>query len=398
MKPQHGRLRNVRGHGSRVRILRLIDSLGTGGGQRDLIHLCDNLDRRVFEQDVCALVGRPRSMLPEVERCGAHTFSVGVGRYDPRILPRLIRLLRSRRYDIVHTHVNAAALFGALASRFARNLPLVVTVDANLAQMSKCSFWLWYVLPARFASRIVVNDQSSMDELLDAGIRERKIRLIRHGNDYAQRVQKWWCEHTEEDLRRARTALGVREGELLVATACRLHPERKVEEFLRAFATAVCTLPHMRLAFVGDGPMLDALQNTARTLGVSDRVRFLGFVEHLVPIYLIMDLFLTISVSDYVGLAAREAMACGVPVLAYDIKSVDAGGDPAEVDGSLVFMKARNITSFTECLVRLVSDTRKRERLGQRGLEAIREWPTPRERALQHEQLYGELLGNGEGA
>jgi N-acetyl-alpha-D-glucosaminyl L-malate synthase BshA len=70
------------------------------------------------------------------------------------------------------------------------------------------------------------------------------------------------------------------------------------------------------LLMIGDGPDRDDAEREARDLGVADDVRFLGRIDSVASLLRASDLFLLPSQSESFGLAALEAMACGVPVVA----------------------------------------------------------------------------------
>jgi N-acetyl-alpha-D-glucosaminyl L-malate synthase BshA len=78
-----------------------------------------------------------------------------------------------------------------------------------------------------------------------------------------------------------------------------------------------------KLLLVGDGPERNSCEELCRSLGLCEQVKFLGKQEMIEELYAISDLFILPSESESFGLAALEAMACGVPVI-----STNAGGLP----------------------------------------------------------------------
>ena len=100
-----------------------------------------------------------------------------------------------------------------------------------------------------------------------------------------------------------------------------------VEVFARLFEAGTWPEGHPRhgqaggvkLLMVGDGPDRQSAEATARAAGVWEHVRFLGKQEPVEELLSIADLFLMPSASETFGLAALEAMACGVPVVSSDV-------------------------------------------------------------------------------
>lgn len=112
------------------------------------------------------------------------------------------------------------------------------------------------------------------------------------------------------------------EDEALVCHVSNFRPVKRVKDVVRTFARLVEQRP-ARLMMVGDGPDRPAAERLSRELGLGDKVSFLGKLKNPLEALSIADLFLLPSESESFGLAALEAMACGVPVVASE-----AGGLP----------------------------------------------------------------------
>jgi L-malate glycosyltransferase len=104
-------------------------------------------------------------------------------------------------------------------------------------------------------------------------------------------------------------------GEKTLMHASNFRPVKRVDIVVRTFARLAGEIPS-RLVLVGDGPERWQAQELARSLGVEDRVFFLGIQERIEALLPLADLFLLPSEHESFGLVALEAMACGVPVIA----------------------------------------------------------------------------------
>src|SRR5207253_5017279 len=98
-------------------------------------------------------------------------------------------------------------------------------------------------------------------------------------------------------------------------------PLKRVADVVRIFQAAAELLPDvpLTLALVGDGPDRPAVEALTVRLGIRERVQFLGERIDLPSVLRASDLFLLPSETESFGLAALEAMACGLPVVASDV-------------------------------------------------------------------------------
>ena len=111
--------------------------------------------------------------------------------------------------------------------------------------------------------------------------------------------------------------------EPVIGTVATLRAEKNLPRLLRAFHLATEHTPG-RLMIAGDGPVRPALEALAGTLGIADRVEFLGHVQDPAACYPRFDVLAMSSDTEQMPLAVLEAMASGLPVAATDVGDTKA--------------------------------------------------------------------------
>jgi len=167
---------------------------------------------------------------------------------------------------------------------------------------------------------------------------------------------------------------------------------KRVDDVIAIFAQAQSRAPElaMTLQLVGDGPERERIRGLAHSGGLEDCVQFLGERTDLPSVLRGADLFLLPSESESFGLAALEAMSCGVPVIASRV-----GGVPEVViDGETgLLAPVGDIATMAAHVVRLLADAGLRARLGAAGRTRA-ETVFPLEAMVsKYEDLYRRLLG-----
>jgi glycosyltransferase involved in cell wall biosynthesis len=170
----------------------------------------------------------------------------------------------------------------------------------------------------RRADRVLVSAPSTKEALGRLPYRllprAREARVVRNGIDVGR------YRPDPSAAAEARPAFGLRDGDPLVVTVCRLAPGKGVEDALRAFAAFSRAHPGAVHAIVGTGTRADALRQAAAALSPEGRVRFLGTQPDRATVRLLqaadLVLFLPWRAEVRPPLSLMEALACGADVVA----------------------------------------------------------------------------------
>jgi N-acetyl-alpha-D-glucosaminyl L-malate synthase BshA len=146
-------------------------------------------------------------------------------------------------------------------------------------------------------------------------------------------------------------------------------PVKRIDSVVEIFARITAAVPSV-LLLAGDGPELATARRLARQLGVAPLVHCLGAQENVLPLLSIADLFLLPSEQESFGLAALEAMACEVPVVASN-----AGGLPEVIEhGVTGFLHpVGDVDAMTASAVELLRDPDLHARISGAAVRRVRE-------------------------
>jgi L-malate glycosyltransferase len=176
--------------------------------------------------------------------------------------------------------------------------------------------------------------------------------------------------------------------EKVVIHMSNFRPVKRVDTVVKVFARIAAKHP-ARLLLVGDGPDLGKALDTARELGIADRVESLGEQDQVVPLLSISDLFLLPSEQESFGLAALEAMACEVPVVASRVGGL---GEVIE-HGRTGFLHDRDdLDAMAASGLALLTDRALHARIAQEARRTVAERFCVNLVVPQYEAFYAELL------
>jgi N-acetyl-alpha-D-glucosaminyl L-malate synthase BshA len=156
-------------------------------------------------------------------------------------------------------------------------------------------------------------------------------------------------------------------GESLLVHVSNFRPVKRPIDCIEIFARVLQQDVKARLVMVGDGPERSAAHHHAHQLNIIDKCSFVGKQANISDYLGIADIFLLPSEQESFGLAALEAMACEVPVIASRV-----GGIPEVInDGDTGYLsEVGNVEKMSEDTLRLLKDDEMRREMGRRARES----------------------------
>jgi len=304
---------------------------------------------------------------------------------------RVVQVSREFELDIIHAHYavpHATAAFlsrQVLASTGPGTAPRVVTTlhgtditlvgnDRSYSEIVAFSIQQSDVVTAvsdslrasTYEELAITRDILVIPNFLDCSVHRRKPRT---------------------DLRKRFT--GGDDATRIVVHVSNFRPVKRVDAVIEIFDRIRREVP-AHLLLVGDGPDLALAYRMARELGITSMVHGVGAQEEIIPLLSISDVFLLPSSQESFGLAALEAMACEVPVVASRV-----GGLPEVIeDGVSGFLHPPDaIDEMARSAVALLKDESLRERMGAAACRRVREQFCAERVVPMYEACYRSILG-----
>ncbi len=178
--------------------------------------------------------------------------------------------------------------------------------------------------------------------------------------------------------------------EKTVVTLGRLSHEKGIDLLVEAWALVAPQYPEWNLAVFGAGPDESALREQARDLGLDDTRIFRGKTSDIDGALSSASVYVLPSRQEGFPMAAMEAMAYGLPTVAFDCAPGIRELIDDEVSGGLV-VTAGNVPGFAAALERLIKDRDLRVSLGEAGRQSVRRF-SPESIVDRWESLFA-LLG-----
>lgn len=325
-------------------IVLMIHSLPRGGAERLVVDQANEL-YRIGEEVYVVTLGKEKSnsLLSECVLPKDHVLLIPVrGLFDIRGIGRLVSFLRKSAPRAVCTHLWFANTLGRIAATIAR-VPCRIAFEHNVYDTlkRKKQFFVDYLL-AKISSHIVAVSSAVKNSLVRHGIAERRITVIYNGIPLGRFGVG---EHAS-----------TMSGPIQFLCVGRLTRQKGMDILIRALArTPGCTL-----SIVGEGEDERELRSLAESVGVSERVSFLGVRSDIPERMRAADCFVLASRWEGLGIVLIEALASGLPVI-----TTTVGGIPEIIRDGIhgILIPPEDEESLSRALGRFVNEPELRARL-----------------------------------
>lgn len=366
-----------------VNVMQVARSMNLAGAQQVAFNLAAGLNRSQYHVSICAMgTGK---LMDKAKEKGIETVVFDLDSL-PRIklLWRMMRLVKSQKIDIIHSHDFQANLYAFLVAKLTR-IPVFIATQHGQYEyiLKKKKRVLMHQLMAKHTDTMTVVCKAMKRNLIEhLGVPSNKIKVIYNGIDSSVFDIKF--DNTEK-IRE----LGLKAGAPVVGTVANLRPVKGYNYLLEAVAHVLEQIPSTIFLIIGEGPLRAKLENQSREIGISQNVLFLGRRKDIPSLLKIMDVFVLPSLSEALSIATLEAMAARIAVI-----TTAVGGNPEVVsDGQTGLLVApKDPPALAQAIIRLLKNPKLAREMGMAGRKRVEDkfsLPIMLEKTAQ---LYEELL------
>lgn len=289
------------------------------------------------------------------------------GRSNLTAYKMLKKLINENRFDLIHCHTPAASVYTRLAARKTRRNGTVVMYTCHgfhFHNASSKKYWILYYPVERFLSRfcdyiVTINKE---DFQRAQTFHSKNVRYIPGvGVDLSE------IQNTRIDKKEYKTSIGLPENAVMILSLGELIERKNHEVIIKALSRLERTDVYYVIG--GKGPLKEHLTAAAGSLGVGERVLFLGFRNDVPKLCNAADIGAFPSKTEGLGLAGIELMAAGIPLVSSNVHGIV---DYVK-DGVTGFACSPNdADAFAGAINKLLEHPELREKMKDACIEAVK--------------------------
>ena len=370
-----------------LRVLHIIESLGRGGAERQLVNQLLAHDRSLIQPSVIAL-NPPLDLADELRSAGIAVMTLNLPAFGdmPFAILRLIGIIKLLRPDVIHTWLTRADLSGRIAAVLGGHIPVVGSIQAPI-----------------YAPTMYLDNATQ---------KHWKLTIVRQLDRWSgrwARVNYVGCSH--DVARSTGDALAISPerlrviynsvdpinstkhsaGKRIIAVG-RLVPQKGYQYLIAAMPAILAHHPDATLQIIGDGTLRTQMEGHIAALKIDHTVTMLGIRADVPELLANSDLFVFPSLWEGLGVVVLEALASSLPVIASNIAVIREIIDDG-IHGILV--QPQNSEALAQAVIKVLNNPEYRQQLGHAGQQRIAERFDINVTVRQWEQLYLTITAKG---
>lgn len=271
------------------------------------------------------------------------------------------KLIQKEKFDLIHCHTPVAAMLTRLAARKARKRGTKVIYTAHGFHFFKGApllNWLIYFpvewICSFFTDLIITINQE------DYRLAQRimNVKRVEYIPGVGVDIEKF--KNILVDKSKKRRQLEIPENAFLLLSVGELNKNKNHKVIIDALAKL--KNPNLHYCIAGQGELKEYLVAKIHSLGLANQVHLLGYRKDVGELYHIADIFCFPSLREGLGLAAIEAMACGLPLITSNIHGIN---DYSEDDKTGYKCNSKETNEFVNAIVKLIDLKEKREEISK---------------------------------
>lgn len=346
----------------KIRVLHAVEDLKVGGLESVLSNIVLNLNKKLFNVDVIVLAGKGK-IGDELEKNGVFLRLLNVSNYHrPSSLNKILRTLRTGKYDIVHTHGYFASTSVRTAAFLAR-VPVILSHVHN-THVTYAPRHLRMERALSYITDIIYCCSNAVREFVikSEKIQTKKIRVLYNGT--REPVQK-------EPTKIPHLPVSINSSDKIIINVARLVKQKGHEILIEAASKVIMIQPNTIFLIAGDGPLKGQLEKQINKLKLDGNVFLLGERRDVWSLLNIADIFaLPTSGWEGLGLSLVEAMAMGLPLVGSRL-----GGIPEVIENGLngILVAPKDSDQLANALIKLLDNEILAKKMGKTGVRLYRE-------------------------
>lgn len=360
-------------------ILYLIDDLNVGGAEQSLASLVKALNKEKFYPIVCSI--EKGEIYKRLIKEGIEVVLLQKTRpYDIVLLRSLISIIKTRKIDILHSHLLISNIYGWLAAKLI-GVPSIISVHgSNLLKLKHGRKIFGFV--AKHSEKVITVSNSLREDIKrELGLRMSNSITIHNGVD----LERFKCIESDGSLRKE---LRLEEEDLVVGSVGRLHPVKDHISIIKAARLVKQRFPRAKFLIVGNGPLRENLKFRVQSLKLEKDVLFLGQRDDIPKVIKAFDIFVCSSLTEGISYALIEAMAVELPIVATDV-----GGNSNVINKETgILIPPRSPERLADAIIYLIKNPELRTKMGKAGRRRVEEKFSLDRMVDEYEKLYEKCL------